>query len=69
VLICRDSIALGAGLESLFRFLKEDRLNLVDSWPRDKDLSLPALTGGGAKWGFADGLVELEGIVIEAGRL
>lgn len=66
--MCRDSIALGAGLCSLFLLRKLDRLNLVDR-PRDEDLSLPA-TGGGAKWGFAVAMgVAPDGMAIETGRL
>lgn len=47
VLRCRDSIALGAGLWSLFLLRKLERLNLFDK-PRDEDLSLLGATGGGA---------------------
>lgn len=49
VLICRDSMALGAGLLSRSppRFLKEARLNLLASLSREADLPGPFLAGGG----------------------
>lgn len=47
VLICSDSMALGPGLDSLFRFLKEDRLNFEASLSRDADRPGPFRAGGG----------------------
>jgi hypothetical protein len=47
VLICNDSMALGPGLCSLFRFRNEDRLNFEASLSRDADRPGPFLAGGG----------------------
>jgi hypothetical protein len=66
--MCSDSIALGAGLWSLFLLRKLDKLNLFDS-PRDDDRSLPGATGGGANWAFMGAAAEPEGMAIETGRL
>ena len=66
--MCSDSIALGAGLWSLFLLRKLDKLNLVDR-PRDEDLSRPGATGGGANWVFTGTAAEPDGMAIETGRL
>lgn len=47
VLMCRESIALGAGLCSLLRFLNDDKLNLETILSRETDLPGPFLGGGG----------------------
>jgi hypothetical protein len=69
VLICSDSIALGVGLESLFRFLKEAKLNFDDSLSRDAERPGPFLEGGGGNCEVEDALVALDGITMDPGRL
>jgi len=62
-------MALGPGLCSLPRFLKDDRLNFAASLSRDADRPVPFLGGGGGNSGFDAMLVALEGMTIDAGRL
>jgi hypothetical protein len=69
VFICSDSIALGAGLCSLFRFLNEARLNFEDSLSRDADRPGPFLEGGGGNCEEELMLVALDGMTIDPGRL
>ena len=67
--MCNDSIAFGAGLCSLFRFLNEERLNLEDSLSREADRPGPFREGGGGNCGLDVTLVALWGITMEPGRL
>lgn len=60
---------LGAGLWSLFRFLKDERLNLEVSLSRDADRPVPFLPGGGGNCWFDIILVALEGMTMDVGRL
>jgi hypothetical protein len=60
---------LGPGLCSLFRFLKDERLNLEVNLSREEDRPGPFLGGGGGNCWFDIMLVALEGMTIEVGRL
>jgi hypothetical protein len=53
----------------LFRFLKEDRLNLEASLSREADRPGPFLGGGGGNCWLAVVLVALDGMTIDWGRL
>lgn len=56
----KDSMALGeALLDSEFRFLNADRLNLEWDLSRDADRSPGFLGGGGGNWGLEVTLVAL----------
>lgn len=59
VLIRKESIALGVGLESTFLFLNADKLNLECDLSLEADRSPGFLGGGGGNWGLEVTLVAL----------